>query len=151
MAPDMNILDRLLPLDGASFRNVVTLGVDTPMRYAELYAVLDDGRRIRLKDKCQLLGWDGRGARKTVLLRCPRKKIVRLRINDARRRAIRKIEHWDEASLVKALSAADTRVAAMRGRVHKLTGIDGSLLFAAERCEEPVEAVSFQPAAVPAT
>lgn len=52
-------LDRLLPLAGASHADVVRYAVDIPMRYAECFATLADGRTARLSDAGQLLGRTG--------------------------------------------------------------------------------------------
>lgn len=52
-------LDRLLPLAGASHTEVVRYAVDIPMRYAECFATLEDGRTVRLEDARQLLGRTG--------------------------------------------------------------------------------------------
>ena len=42
------ILDSLIPLRNASHADVVEYRVEIPMRYAECYAILTDGRRARL-------------------------------------------------------------------------------------------------------
>ena len=52
-------LDQLLPLAGASHADVVRYAVDIPMRYAECFATLADGRTVRLQDSQQLLGRTG--------------------------------------------------------------------------------------------
>lgn len=52
-------LDQLLPLAGASHADVVRYAVDIPMRYAECFATLADGRSVRLRDARQLLGRTG--------------------------------------------------------------------------------------------
>lgn len=52
-------LDRLLPLAGASHADVVRYAVDIPMRYAECFATLADGRTVRLENAGQLLGRTG--------------------------------------------------------------------------------------------
>ncbi|MBT8093727.1 MAG: hypothetical protein KJP08_02875, partial [Gammaproteobacteria bacterium] len=52
-------LDQLLPLAGASHADVVRYAVDIPMRYAECFATLADGRSVRLKETQQLRGRTG--------------------------------------------------------------------------------------------
>lgn len=52
-------LDQLLPLAGASHADVVRYAVDIPMRYAECYATLADGRTARLQQAQQFLGRTG--------------------------------------------------------------------------------------------
>lgn len=52
-------LDQLLPLAGASHADVVRYAVDIPMRYAECFATLADGRNVRLQHAEQLLGRTG--------------------------------------------------------------------------------------------
>lgn len=52
-------LDQILPLAGASHADVVRYAVDIPMRYAECFATLTDGRKVRLENTHQLLGRTG--------------------------------------------------------------------------------------------
>lgn len=52
-------LDQILPLAGASHADVVRYAVDIPMRYAECFATLADGRTVRLENAGQLLGRTG--------------------------------------------------------------------------------------------
>lgn len=52
-------LDQVLPLAGAKHADVVRYAVDIPMRYAECFATLADGRSVRLADARQLLGRTG--------------------------------------------------------------------------------------------
>lgn len=52
-------LDQLLPLAGASHADVVRYAVDIPMRYAECFATLADGRTARLQEAQQFLGRTG--------------------------------------------------------------------------------------------
>ena len=44
------ILDSLVPLRGASHGDVVEYRVEIPLRYAECYAVLPDGRQVKFAD-----------------------------------------------------------------------------------------------------
>lgn len=60
-------LDQLIPLRGASHSEVIHYGVDTPMRYSECYAVLGDGRVVRLRDARQFVGWTGMNGSRRLL------------------------------------------------------------------------------------
>ena len=60
-------LDELIPLLGASHRDVMEYRVDIPMRYAEVVARLVDGSIARLRDTRQFLGWRGYDANPSML------------------------------------------------------------------------------------
>ena len=45
MTLDIELLDTLAPLRGASFRDVVGAGIDLPLRYSEFFVYLNDGTR----------------------------------------------------------------------------------------------------------
>jgi len=62
-------LDRTIPLTGASHSQVETYGVDIPLRYATLFAILTDGRKVRLRDARKFAGWSGRDAKRSFLFR----------------------------------------------------------------------------------
>ena len=70
-----SFLDRTIPLRGASHSDVVSYGVDTPMRYSEFYAVLNDGRTVRLRDKRQFVAWQRGSAEQRFLFRGPQGRI----------------------------------------------------------------------------
>ncbi len=42
----LKILDEVIPLDGASHTDVVNYSVEIPLRYAECFALLCDGRKV---------------------------------------------------------------------------------------------------------
>ena len=65
----VEILDQLLPLKGASHADVIRYGVDIPMRYSECYAKLADGRIIRLRNSRQFIGWAGMNGSRRLLFR----------------------------------------------------------------------------------
>lgn len=69
-------LDQLVPLRGASHREVVDYAVTVPMRNAELRARLADGRTTGLIDSRQFLGWQGYGANPTLLFGCGERQVV---------------------------------------------------------------------------
>ena len=56
-----SFLDRAIPLKDATHCDVVSYGVDTPMRYSEFFAVMNDGRKVRLCDKRQFVAWQRGG------------------------------------------------------------------------------------------
>jgi hypothetical protein len=62
-----DILDEVIPLRGASHSDVIHYGVDTPMRYSECYAVLGDGRIVRLRNARQFVGWTGMNGSRRLL------------------------------------------------------------------------------------
>jgi len=62
-------LDRTIPLTGASHSQVETYGVDIPMRYATLFAILTDGRKVRLMDTRKFAGWLGWESKRSFLFR----------------------------------------------------------------------------------
>jgi len=68
-------LDRTIPLDGASHAEVVEYSVDIPMRYAQCFARLADGRTVRLKDTSQFLAWSGWEGKRSFLFRSGRRRI----------------------------------------------------------------------------
>ncbi|MBT8100958.1 MAG: hypothetical protein KJO82_14475 [Gammaproteobacteria bacterium] len=73
---NVRFLDKAVPLKGASHADVIHYGVDIPMRYAECFARLADGRTVRLGDKRQLLGWSGYGRNPSLLFRIGKRQIV---------------------------------------------------------------------------
>jgi len=69
------LLDRTAPLKDASHAEVESYGVDIPMRYASLYAVLKDGRKVRLRDSRDFAGWSGWSRNRSYLVRTADKLI----------------------------------------------------------------------------
>ena len=96
-------LDRAIPLEGASHADVVSYAVDIPMRYAECVATLRDGRKIRLQDSRQFMGFSGRDHDRSLLFKSGGRRIV--------------------------IDARGERRSAESNGVHKFIGRDGSLLF----------------------
>ena len=62
-------LDDLIPLRDATHADVVAFHVDIPMRYAECFARLKDGRTVRLRDKRRFVGWTGYRQCRSLLFR----------------------------------------------------------------------------------
>jgi len=65
----VGVLDDAIPLQGASHADVVEYVVETPMRYAECFAVLSDGRKVGLQDPCKFVGWSRHGPDRSLLFR----------------------------------------------------------------------------------
>jgi len=65
----VRLLDRAAPLKGASHADVESYGVDIPLRYASLFALLRDGRKVRLRDARDFAGWSGWTGRRSFLIR----------------------------------------------------------------------------------
>ena len=147
MTLDHQDLDQLLPLESGSHGAIVGLDIDIPMRYAECVVELADGRRTRLKDRRQLLGWTLGAERRSYYFRVGDRVIV-LKTNTARRHPIRQIDCWEAFSACRALSSADLRVSELGKTVHKIVAPDGSLLFIAPRQTEIAD--SRKPVSSPA-
>jgi hypothetical protein len=65
----VSVLDDAIPLQGASHADVVEYVVETPMRYAECFALLADGRKVRLQDPCVFVGWARHDLDRSLLFR----------------------------------------------------------------------------------
>jgi len=85
-------LDQAVPLKGASHADVVSYAVDIPMRYAECYAVLANGNRVRLQNARQFMGWSGPEGERTLLFRNNGRRIV---IDTCPERESRRSGHLD--------------------------------------------------------
>lgn len=53
----VDVLDNVVPLQGASHADVVEYCIEAPMRFAECLALLADGRKVGLRNPCQFVGW----------------------------------------------------------------------------------------------
>ncbi len=67
--PAPELLDRMIPLDGASHNEVEYYGVEIPMRYATCFAILTDGRKVMLQDSRFFVGWSGWDEKRSYLFR----------------------------------------------------------------------------------
>lgn len=65
----MKILDDVIPLDGASHADVVKYSVEIPLRYAECFALLSDGRKVGLAEPRKFIGWSSHDPVKSLLFR----------------------------------------------------------------------------------
>ena len=60
-------LDAAVPLKCGSHADVVRYNIDVPMRYAECFAVLRDGRTVPLANKRSFVAWSGRESRHSLM------------------------------------------------------------------------------------
>ena len=74
-------LDAKLPLVGASHADVERYWVDTPLRYTQCFAMLTDGRTVRLQDASQFVGWSGKESECSLMFSCEGRRIVINRVN----------------------------------------------------------------------
>ena len=65
----LKILDEVIPLDGASHTDVVNYSVEIPVRYAECFALLSDGRKVALAEPRRFVGWSGHDPDRSLLFR----------------------------------------------------------------------------------
>ena len=63
------LLDELIPLRDATHSDVVAFFVDIPMRYAECFARLKDGRTVSFRDRRRFVGWTGYEQCRSLLFR----------------------------------------------------------------------------------
>lgn len=63
----VTFLDEAVPLRGASHADVVHYSIEVPMRYAECYGILRDGRKVPLANKRLFVAWSGRKAIHSLL------------------------------------------------------------------------------------
>ena len=88
-----NLLDKVIPLRGASHADVVEYATDIPMRYTECFARLADGREVRLRNPRQFTGWSESGAMLTLLF-TGSDRHVELSMNRRRARGVDTVTHW---------------------------------------------------------
>jgi hypothetical protein len=112
------ILDNLIPLRDASHADVVEYRIEIPMRYAECYAVLADGRKVRFANPHKFLGWSSHDARRSLLFR---NNEATLEVEVDNRAAER------ERSTVRSINVQATFCEGA-SRLKKFIGIDGDLL-----------------------
>lgn len=65
----VGVLDEAIPLQGASHADVVEYLVESPMRYAECFALLSDGRKVGLRDPRGFVGWSRHDRDRSLLFR----------------------------------------------------------------------------------
>ena len=65
----VSLLDDLIPLRDASHTDVVEYSVEVPLRNAECYALLSDGRKVGLLEPWKFVGWSSHDPSRTFLFR----------------------------------------------------------------------------------
>lgn len=65
----VSVLDEAIPLQGASHADAVEYLVEIPMRYAECFALLADGRKVALRNPRQFVGWSSHARDRSLLFR----------------------------------------------------------------------------------
>ena len=113
------ILDSVIPLRGASHADVVEYRVEIPMRYAECFAILSDGRKVRFVEPRKFLGWSSHDSRRSLLFR---NHDMTLEVE------VDNLATERECSTVRSINLQ----AALRqgaNRLKKFIGIDGDLLL----------------------
>ena len=65
----VSLLDEAIPLKGASHADVLEYSVEIPMRYAECFALLADGRKVGLQDPRKFKGWSQHSPNRSLLFR----------------------------------------------------------------------------------
>lgn len=65
----LQFLDEVLPLRDASHSDVVSYSIEIPMRYAECFATLQDGRKVGLVDRRRFVGWRSDDGNRCYLFR----------------------------------------------------------------------------------
>ncbi len=68
--PDaVSLLDDLIPLRGASHTDVSEYSVEVPLRNAECFALLKDGRKVSFSEPWKFKGWSGYEPSHSLLFR----------------------------------------------------------------------------------
>ncbi|MDH3351982.1 MAG: hypothetical protein OEM60_00835 [Gammaproteobacteria bacterium] len=129
-------LDKIVPLKGASHAEVVAYAIDVPMRYAECYATLANGRKARFVNAAQFIGWSDEDGKRAYLFRKGRRRIeirTQLEESPAQTKAglVRQVISWpslmiggNDLSFIKHDNPSAGRLKRMR----KVTMRDGSLM-----------------------
>jgi hypothetical protein len=65
----VSVLDEAIPLQGASHADAVEYLVEIPMRYAECFALLADGRKVALRNPRRFVGWSAHDRDRSLLFR----------------------------------------------------------------------------------
>ncbi len=79
----VNILDDVIPLQGASHADVIAYSVEIPMRYAECFALLSDRRKVPLADARKFVGWSSHDPRRSLLFR-DNDSLLELKVDNCR-------------------------------------------------------------------
>jgi len=115
----VTLLDDLIPLRDASHTDVVEYSVEVPFRYAECYALLQDGRKVSLLEPRKFVGWSSHNPNRTLLFRVNGAHLELDVADELAGQAPGKIHSISLEAM--ALRCANT--------VRKFIGIDGDLLL----------------------
>ena len=115
----VTLLDDLIPLRDASHTDVVEYSVEVPFRYAECYALLQDGRKVSLLEPRKFVGWSSHKPSRTLLFRVNGTHLERDVADELAGQAPGKIHSISLEAM--ALRCANT--------VRKFIGIDGDLML----------------------
>jgi hypothetical protein len=115
----VTLLDDLIPLRDASHTDVVEYSVEVPFRYAECYALLQDGRKVSLLEPRKFVGWSSHNPNRTLLFRVNGAHLELDVADELAGQAPGKIHSISLEAM--ALRCADT--------VRKFIGIDGDLML----------------------
>lgn len=123
-------LDQVIPLKGASHADVVSYSVEIPLRYAECFATLRDGRKVRLADKRRFIGWSGDDSQRALLFR---KNLLHIELRtdqglNGSAPGPGGISGIVLESAVRTIKTAETARQETQDAERKFTGIDGSLV-----------------------
>ena len=88
-----NLLDKIIPLRGASHADVVEYATDSPMRYTECFARLADGREVRFRNPRHFTGW-AESSNTLTLLFTGSDRHVELSIDRSGARGVNTVTHW---------------------------------------------------------
>jgi len=110
----VDLLDKAVPLQGASHADVVEYCIEAPMRYAECVALLAGGRKVGLQNSCQFVGWSSQ----SLLFNCFGKHLEISINNDVHR-------HAQDCIRVVFLDEKSERRSSL---ARKFFGIDGDLV-----------------------
>ncbi len=115
----VTLLDDLIPLRDASHTDVVEYSVEVPFRYAECYALLQDGRKVSLLEPRKFVGWSSHNPNRTLLFRVNGTHLELDVADELAGQAPGKIHSISLETM--ALRCANT--------VRKFIGIDGDLML----------------------
>lgn len=123
-------LDQVIPLKDASHADVVSYTVEVPMRYAECFATLRDGRKVRLTDKRRFIGWAGDDENRALLFR---KNLLHIELRtdkglNGSAPGPGGIFDVVLESAVRTIKTAENPEQVAQDTERKFTGIDGSLV-----------------------
>lgn len=125
-------LDGVIPLNGVSHADVVRYDVDIPMRYAECYATLANGRKARMLDSSQFIGWSEDNGERAYIFRSGRRRIE-IRTNAEPGQSTHQVISWPSLVIgTKDLSflSHDNPVTGSLKHLRKIVARDGSLMVA---------------------